>query len=77
MSLLSLKGRKKFYIKQLLFMTELTKTSFLIIATIFTSAGAIGLASGDSTWGCIFLLLAVGTLAFRGWLKYKGIILKK
>ena len=54
-------------------MNETTKTSLLIVATVFTAAGA-SMISTDVVRGSILLLLAVGTLVFRGWLKQKGII---
>ena len=45
-------------------MTEITKTSLLIIATIFTGAGATLLLE-NPIMGCILLLLAIGTLVLR------------
>jgi len=53
-------------------MNELTKTSLLVIATIFTGTGASILQSNVIT-GSILLLIAVGILILRGWLKQKGI----
>ena len=58
-------------------MTEANKTSFLVIATVFSTIGAVVLASGDYLVGSILLLLAVGTLTLRGYLKQKGIIKNK
>jgi len=52
-------------------MNELTKTSLLIIASIFTAAGAAVLTT-DIVKGCILLLIASGVLVLRGWLKKKG-----
>lgn len=52
-------------------MNETTKTSFLIVASIFTAAGAAVLTT-DIVKGVILLLIAVGVLAFRGYLKKKG-----
>lgn len=54
-------------------MGELTKTSLLVIATIFTGVGGALLASADKIWGIVSLLLAVGILVLRGFLKKKGI----
>lgn len=51
---------------------EITKTSLLIIATIFTGIGASILAT-DMVNGSILLFIAVGILVLRGWLKQKGI----
>jgi high-affinity Fe2+/Pb2+ permease len=53
-------------------MNELTKTSLLVIATIFTGAGSSILQSNVIT-GSALLLIAVGILILRGWLKQKGI----
>ena len=52
-------------------MSELQKTSLLIIATIFTATGA-SVLSENVGQGIILLLLAVATLILRGWLKKKG-----
>lgn len=52
--------------------SELTKTSLLIIATIFTGAGASAL-SANIINGSVLLLMAVGVLVLRGWLKQQGI----
>ena len=57
-------------------MTEITKTSLSIIALIFTGGGAAILLENPIV-GSILLLLAVGTLALRGWLKQKGIEVEK
>lgn len=54
-------------------MGELTKTSLLIIASILTGVGGAVLGSGDKLWGIIMLVLAVGVLVLRGFLKKKGI----
>lgn len=56
--------------------SELTKTSLLIVATIFTGFGASILAN-DIVNGSILLLMAVGVLVLRGWLKQKGIEVNK
>lgn len=55
---------------------ELTKTSLLIIATIFTGIGAAILQT-DMIKGTIMLLAAVGILALRGYLKKKGYDIEK
>lgn len=52
--------------------SELTKTSLLIIATIFTGFGA-SILKTDIVNGIILLLIAVGVLVLRGYLKQKGI----
>lgn len=52
--------------------SEFSKTSLLIIATIFTAIGAAKLNT-DPVVGSILLLIAVGILVLRGWLKHKGI----
>jgi len=52
--------------------SEFTKTSLLVIATIFTGAGA-GMLSTNVVTGSALLLIAVGVLVLRGWLKQKGI----
>jgi len=57
-------------------MTEVTKTSLSIIATIFTGAGA-ALLLRNPIVGSILLLIAVGVLALRGWLKSRGIEVKE
>lgn len=54
-------------------MNELAKTSFLIIATIFTAAGA-ALLPTKIIAGTFLLLVAVIILALRGYLKKKGLI---
>jgi len=54
-------------------MSELSKTSLLIIASILTSVGGALLAGADKVWGAILLLGAVGILILRGFLKKKGI----
>ena len=53
-------------------MTEFGKTSLLIVATIFSSTGASVLAT-DPTKGSILLLIGVGVLVLRGFLKARGI----
>jgi len=53
-------------------MSEITKTSLLIIASIFTGVGG-GMLRTDTIKGSILLLIAVGILTLRGWLKQKGI----
>lgn len=53
-------------------MTEVTKTSLLVIASIFTAGGAAVLTT-DITKGSILLLIGVAVLVLRGWLKQKGI----
>ena len=55
---------------------EFTKTSLLIIATIFTGIGAAILQT-DITRGSIMLVIAVGVLVLRGYLKKKGYDIKK
>ena len=55
--------------------SELTKTSLLVIATIYTGVGA-GMLSANVVTGSILLLIAVGVLVLRGWLKQKGIEVK-
>lgn len=52
--------------------SELTKTSLLIVATIFTGVGAAMLPVNIVN-GSVLLLIAVGVLVLRGWLKQKGI----
>ena len=52
--------------------SETTKTSLLIVASICTAAGAADLTT-DVIKGSILLLIAVGVLVLRGWLKQKGI----
>ena len=52
--------------------SELTKTSLLIIANIFTGFGASILAS-DLYNGILLLLIAGAVLVLRGWLKFKGL----
>jgi len=52
--------------------SETTKTSLLVIATVFTGVGA-GMLSADVVTGSVLLLIAVGVLVLRGWLKQKGI----
>ena len=52
---------------------ETAKTSLLIIANIFTAIGA-GMLSVNILTGSILLLIAVGILALRGYLKKKNII---
>ena len=54
-------------------MSELSKTSLLVIASIFTSVGGALLAGEDKVWGAILLLGAVGVLILRGFLKKKGV----
>lgn len=56
--------------------SELTKTSLLIVATIFTGVGAAMLPT-NMVNGSILLLIAVGVLVLRGWLKHKGIEVNK
>lgn len=56
-------------------MSETQKTSLLIIATVFSASGAALLIT-DFYKGILLLLLAVGTLVLRGWLKQKGIAVK-
>jgi len=56
--------------------SELTKTSLLVIATIFTGVGAATLSTNIVN-GSILLLIAVGILVLRGWLKQKGIEIRK
>jgi len=53
-------------------MSEIEKTSLLVIATIFTGVGASTIQS-NPTLGIVFLVLAVGILILRGWLKSIGI----
>lgn len=53
-------------------MTETTKTSLLVIASIFTAVGGAMLTANVIT-GSILLLIAVGVLVLRGYLKKKGI----
>ena len=52
--------------------TEITKTSLLVIATIFTAVGAATLPA-NILHGSILLLAAVLVLTLRGYLKQKGI----
>lgn len=52
---------------------ETAKTSFLIIAQIFTAIGA-GMLSSNILVGTVLLLIAAGVLAVRGILKKKNII---
>lgn len=53
--------------------SELTKTSLLVITSIFTATGGAMLTT-DIIKGTILLLVAVGILVLRGWLKQKGIV---
>lgn len=53
--------------------SEFTKTSLLVIATIFTGAGASVLTT-DIVKGCVLLFIAIGVLILRGVLKHKGIV---
>ena len=53
-------------------MNEITKTSLLVIATIFTGVGG-GMLAADFPKGVWCLLIAVGILVLRGYLKQKGI----
>ncbi len=53
-------------------MAETTKTSLLVIATIFTGVGGATLPNEPVT-GSILLLIAAGILVLRGYLKQKGI----
>lgn len=55
--------------------SETTKTSLLIVASIFTGVGGATLSANPIT-GSILLLIAVGILVLRGWLKQKGIEVK-
>jgi len=52
---------------------ETAKTSLLIIASTFTAIGA-GMLSVNILTGSILLLIAVGILTLRGYLKGKNII---
>jgi len=52
--------------------SEITKTSLLVIATIFTGVGSATLSTNIVN-GSILLLIAAGVLILRGWLKQKGI----
>ena len=52
--------------------SEVTKTSLLVIASIFTAGGAAVLTA-DVVKGSILLLVGVAVLVLRGWLKQKGI----
>lgn len=52
--------------------SETTKTSLLIIASIFTATGG-ALLPTDGVKGSILLLLGVAVLVIRGYLKQKGI----
>lgn len=51
--------------------SELTKTSLLIVSSVFTAAGA-AILTVDIVKGSILLLIAVGVLVLRGYLKKKG-----
>ena len=51
--------------------SEITKTSLLIVATVFTAAGAAVLAE-DIVTGSILLFISIGVLILRGYLKKKG-----
>ena len=53
-------------------MEENTKTSLLVISAIFTATGSALLLQNPIV-GSILLLIAVGVLVLRGWLKKKGI----
>ena len=53
-------------------MEETTKTSLLIISAMFTATGS-ALLFENPIVGTILLLIAVGVLVLRGWLKKKGI----
>ena len=55
---------------------EYIKTSLLVIASIFTGVGGATLTAKPIT-GSILLLIAVGILVLRGWLKAKGIEVKE
>jgi len=54
-------------------MNEEMKTSLLIIATIFSTAGAVALTT-DVVKGSILLGIAITVLIVRGILKKKGLI---
>jgi len=56
--------------------SELKETSLFIIAIIFTGVGGATLVNNPLT-GSILLLIAVGILVLKGWLKSKGIETKK
>ena len=56
--------------------SEIKETSLLIIAFIFTGAGGVTLADNPIT-GSVLLLIAVGILVLKAWLKSKGIQTKK
>jgi len=53
--------------------SERTKTSLLVIATIFTGFGAAAFQTSIVN-GSVLLLIAVGVLVLRGYLKQQGII---
>ena len=55
---------------------EITKTSLLIVSTIFTGVGAATLQT-DIIKGSVMLLIAVGVLVLRGYLKKKGYNIEK
>ena len=52
---------------------ETAKTSLLIIASIFTAVGG-GMLGVNILTGSVLLLIAVGVLVLRGYLKKKQII---
>jgi len=51
--------------------SEITKTSLLVVATVFTATGASVLAD-DIVTGSILLFVAIAVLILRGYLKKKG-----
>ncbi len=57
-------------------MNETTKTSLLVIASIFTGVGGAMLPA-DILRGSVLLLIAVGILVLRGYLKQHGITLAR